>query len=187
VALHHAALWLFRSNMGKKTNVRVGDDDGYWKSIEKPILLKSKYVTKIWSMKDGTKKPDDHPDGDLKASGNTKPTRALNILGQYVPKAKTFDWLFLTTDFGKGVGCRTDFLVPFKTVPWAAGGAVTYPGGTWNLNIDGEECQYKNSGNNVGMLFCHGRSITCINDPEEKNEYGCGGGYKRQPVFTCAY
>jgi hypothetical protein len=101
--------------------------------------------------------------------------------------APTFDWLFLTTDYGKGVGCRTDFLVPFKTVPWATGDAVTYPGGTWNLDIDGEECQYKNLGDNPGMLFCHGRCITCINDPNEKNEYECGGGYRRQPVFTCAY
>lgn len=43
-------------------DVQVGGDDGYWKDIEKPILMKAKYVTKIWSMKDGTTDPNDHPD-----------------------------------------------------------------------------------------------------------------------------
>lgn len=148
-------------------------------------MMKKKTVTKIWSMKDGTTDPDDHPDGDLKKDGNATPTRALNILGQYVPGAPTFDWLFLMTNYGSGVECRTDFLIPFKTVSWAPNGAVTYPGGTWDLKVDGESCQYKNSGDNAGKLFCHDEEYTCIDDPAEKNEYQCPNNYRRQPVFTC--
>ncbi|ORY03129.1 hypothetical protein BCR34DRAFT_492642 [Clohesyomyces aquaticus] len=165
----------------------AGDDDGLWKSVEKPLLMKDVTVTHIWSMKDGTKDPDDHPDGDLKAGGNSLPTKALNILGQYVPGAKTFDWLFLETDYGHGVECRTDFLIPFKTVPWATDGTVTYPGGTWDLVINEQPCQYKNSGDNAGKLFCGDKEHWCMDDPAEKNEYQCPGGYTRQPVFTCPY
>jgi hypothetical protein len=117
----------------------------------------------------------------------TGPTKALNILGQYVRYAPTFDWLFLETDFGHGVGCRTDFLTPFTTVPWAVGGVDTYSGGIWPLTIVGQSCEYRNSGDNPGRLFCGDKQFECVDDPAEKDEYPCDGGYTRQPVFTCSY
>jgi hypothetical protein len=124
---------------------------------------------------------------DHKSAGanNVQPTKALNILAQYVPLAPTLDWLFLRTDFGHGVECRTDFLIPFSTATWTSGGALTYLGGTWPLNIDGESCEYKNSGDNPGRLFCGDRQYGCVDDPAENDIYSCTDGYLRQPVFTC--
>jgi hypothetical protein len=118
---------------------------------------------------------------------STGPTKALNILGQYVPGAPTFDWLFLETDFGHGVECRTDFLIPFKTVPWASNGATTFPGGIWPLTMDEQSCEYRNSGDNPGKLFCGDKQIECVDDPAEEEQYTCDGGFTRQPVFTCPY
>lgn len=161
----------------KKADRRYGHPEEKEFAVEH--LIPWDAVTKIQKKKDGEWKTIKKP--------TSVPTKALNILGQYVPGAPTFDWLFLETDYGNGVGCRTDFLLPPKTVPWASGGAVTYPGGTWPLTLDGSDCEYKNSGDNTGKLFCDEIEIGCIDDPAEKNEYNCDGGYRRQPVFTCAY
>ncbi|KAF2654583.1 hypothetical protein K491DRAFT_679616 [Lophiostoma macrostomum CBS 122681] len=44
----------------------LGGDDGYWASIEKPILLADSSIDHIWSMDDGTTDKDAHAAGDLK-------------------------------------------------------------------------------------------------------------------------
>ncbi|KAF2189327.1 hypothetical protein K469DRAFT_748010 [Zopfia rhizophila CBS 207.26] len=105
------------------------------------------------------------------------------------------DWQFFATDYGKTVDCRTDpayheerDIDRIKEGPW-------YPGGEFNLKLFGEDCQYKNSGNNPGRLFCGSKEIECKDDPADKNpsdpnaekgNYKCGDK-TRQPVFTCAY
>jgi hypothetical protein len=46
------------------------------------------------------------------------PSRALNILASYVPGAPTLTWLLLDTNYGSGVGCRTDYLTEPRVDPW---------------------------------------------------------------------
>lgn len=117
------------------------------------------------------------------------PTKALSILGEYTPGASTFDWLFFSTDYGTAPACRTDTATDPKTVEFSDTG-VTYPGGTWQVDLAGEQCEYKNSGDNPGALFCNGKEIACFDEETDsqpdKGEYECGDK-KRQPVFTCPY
>jgi hypothetical protein len=124
----------------------------------------------------------------------TDPTKALDILAEFVPGASTLDWQFFTTDYRKKVECRSDW-VYHENREWATDSPTTYPGGTFNLRLFDEDCQYKNSGDNAGKLFCGDKTIDCVDDPADKNpsdpnadkgSYQCGDKW-RQPVFTCAY
>lgn len=117
------------------------------------------------------------------------PTKALSIIGEYTPEASTFDWLFFSIDYDTGAECRTDIATEPKTVPFSDTG-MTYPGGTWDVDLAGEKCEYKNSGDNPGALFCNGKEIACFDEAgdsePDKGEYECGGKM-RQPVFICPY
>lgn len=121
-------------------------------------------------------------------------TKALDILAEFVPGLPTLDWQFFATDYGKKIECRSD-PVYHEERKRAPGDATMYPGGTFNLTLFDEECQYKNSGDNTGKLFCSDKTIDGINDPADKNpsdvhadkgNYRCGEKW-RQSVFTCAY
>lgn len=132
----------------------------------------------------------------------TGPTKQLAVVSAFVPFEPTLDWLFLTSDYQKGVECREDFLRPVDTVPWETSGTTaengsTFPGGTRELDhvIDGQKCQYQNDGDDAGALWCGERVISCMDDPADKDpnnsssdkgNYQCGD-YTRQPVFVCPY
>ena len=132
----------------------------------------------------------------------TGPTKALDIVADYPPLSSLqdiyvgrVDWQFFATDYGKKVDCRTDPVYREERTFDATSQALNYPGGTFSLKLFDEDCEYKNSGDNVGALFCGGRTITCVDDPADTNpsdinadkgNYQCGD-VLREPVFTCAW
>jgi hypothetical protein len=135
-----------------------------------------------------------------------EPTKALNIMSDHLSEANDgrefyghyyrLYWKFFETDYGKQVACRED---PVRTVEriWRNLETQYYPGGEFSLKLFDEECIYKNSGDNVGKLFCGDRAIDCYWDPPTKdptgggkidqNRYVCKKGWTRQTVFTCPF
>jgi hypothetical protein len=123
-------------------------------------------------------------------------TKALEIVveippwyGKYSPDIA---WLFFATDYGRKVHCRMDTVHIEKRIGDLSKPA--YPGGTFDLKLFGEDCQYKNNGINPGRLFCGDKEIECKNDLNHKDgivigpkldgsNYMCGPSY-RQAMFT---
>ncbi|PSN67822.1 hypothetical protein BS50DRAFT_665225 [Corynespora cassiicola Philippines] len=98
-------------------------------------------------------------------------------------------WNFYTTTSGKAVGScgETDGekLTPeegssdIKLPPGVAGNTENppWPGGSFKLKIEGEECEYKNDGTNPGRLFCPKKEISCKEDSMKSKKEGslkCG-------------
>ncbi|KAH7076789.1 hypothetical protein BKA63DRAFT_510777 [Paraphoma chrysanthemicola] len=134
------------------------------------------------------------------------PTKALGIVYDMLLRPQSEHdlsmyarayWHFFATDYGKTVDCRDDpvrkdvrEIDPSIDVQW-------YPGGEFSLDLFGENCTYKNAGDNAGKLFCGEKSIDCFWDPPEadpafqgqkhKNRYDCFGNWQRQTVFTCPF
>lgn len=139
--------------------------------------------------------PEDPPKG---------PTKALGIVADFMTQLKSLegmaafnklDWQFFATEYGKTVDCRTDPVYHEERDIDRTKTATWFPGGAFKLKLFGEDCQYKNSGDNPGRLFCGSREIECKDDPADKNpldlktkkgNYECGDK-TRQPVFTCPY
>ncbi|KAH9864707.1 hypothetical protein J1614_010643 [Plenodomus biglobosus] len=136
----------------------------------------------------------------------TGPTSALSISYDHDDrklKAETLDWVFMYTPYGKDVGCKQDFACKIRRDPWsAADDFAPVPGGTWHLDLNGEKCTYRNSGDNFGKLYCGGHEFACFDDPAgaavDKGEYKCDGkdgpltvlayaGITRRPRITCPY
>lgn len=124
------------------------------------------------------------------------PTKALSIVVEIPPfysaKNPQVAWLFFTTDYGKAVDCSANAALVEKRNEDTSK-ASTYPGGTFNIKLYNEDCQYKNDGTNPGRLFCGEKQIDCINDPSHQDgaaigtgTYMCGPGH-RQGMFTCAW
>ena len=75
-------------------------------------------------------------------------------------------WRFYAADYGKAVHCDDeDIDVPHPYAPEHSLDGNKFPGGTWKLKMWDEDCEYKNSGDNLGMLFCGARQIRCFDDP----------------------
>ncbi|KAF1828223.1 hypothetical protein BDW02DRAFT_617367 [Decorospora gaudefroyi] len=109
---------------------------------------------------------------------------------------------FYITAFGHGVGCdissddqvseitsqgpsdaKSDFRGDHKNLPW--------PGGIYNLNIEGEDCEYKNDGTNAGRLFCPNREIDCMEESKKSTDEGlpeCSSSrVKFHPAVYCDF
>jgi hypothetical protein len=150
--------------------------------------------------------PADEPPIEPPPTQPSGPTKALDIVTdvltmptslQDLDRYNQVNWLFFQTDYGKKVDCRQDpvyqeqrDLNRLSDVPYNS-----YPGGTFKLNLFGEDCEYKNSGDNPGRLFCGSREIACVDDPADTNPadntadkgmYECGE-MTRQPVFMCEW
>jgi hypothetical protein len=110
-----------------------------------------------------------------------EPTKALNVMTDHL--VQPLDW----QDPVRVVERPRD---PGET-------ARPYPGGEFSLELFGEVCTYRNSGDNVGKLFCGNRAIECFWDPPTKdpargenideNNYTCKEGWTRQTIFTCPF
>jgi hypothetical protein len=153
----------------------------------------------------GTKEePEDYADAvPPNTSAPTQPTKALSIVADVGFKSMQnrdpaiVDWKFFSTDYGNAVGARTDPALQVRRTENID--QQIFPGGTFDLTLFGETCQYKNDGHSVGKLFCGDKAIECADDPAYKNLPlrgfpGDGGrisywtlGNIRQPVYKCAY
>ncbi|KAF1994058.1 hypothetical protein P154DRAFT_586974 [Amniculicola lignicola CBS 123094] len=90
-------------------------------------------------------------------------------------------WTFYTTTVGKAVGScgetEGEKLTPeegstnVKLPAEVAGNTDNppWPGGSFKLKIEGEECEYKNDGTNPGRLFCPQREIYCKEEDMKSN------------------
>jgi hypothetical protein len=131
------------------------------------------------------------------------PTKALTIIADYItdytPDSFTqiykIYWKFFGTDYGKAVDCRND---PAWTEEMPRSfKEMNFPGGTFPLELFGEKCTYRNSGDNVGKLFCGDKVIECFWDPLNKDptnsgkgetvSYVCEKNWQREKIFTCPY
>jgi hypothetical protein len=109
-------------------------------------------------------------------------------------------WHFYTTPVGHAVGCDTDSQAqeiqsqgPSDTKSDFKGDhkKLGWPGGTFGLNIEGEQCQYKSSGSNAGRLFCPKREIECKEDGKRTTDQGLPGcsssRVKFHPAVYCDF
>ncbi|KAF2274042.1 uncharacterized protein EI97DRAFT_444332 [Westerdykella ornata] len=123
--------------------------------------------------------------GDLDASTTPpsaltpKPGKSLSIamvsvVNSHAGLADVYStWNFYTTTVGKVVGScgetKGEKLIPGEgstnvdLLPEVARNTDNppWPGGSFQLKIEGEECEYKNDGTNSGRLFCPKREISC--------------------------
>jgi hypothetical protein len=129
------------------------------------------------------------PDGDKPAKGKSLSIAMLTQVNSHSGGA-SFDaqWHFYTTATGHAVGCdssadtqvseispqgpsdpKSSFEGDHKNLPW--------PAGTYELDIEGEKCSYKNDGKGAGRLFCPKREIGCSEDSKKSTDQGlpaCG-------------
>jgi hypothetical protein len=97
-------------------------------------------------------------------------TKALSIILQnYIDESSNdMTWLFFATDYGASVLCHSDKKALLKTKAARATDIDNppWPGGTYQLKLDGMNCEYKNDGTNAGALWCKERNgpITCKAD-----------------------
>lgn len=127
-------------------------------------------------------------------------TKALGIVVDTPLLSGRNYWKFFGTNYGTPVGCRDD---PIRTDERAPRhGELVYeeralPGGEFALDLFGENCTYKNSGDNMGKLFCGDawRTIDCYWDPYDGYPVYKGGMYwcefatkvLRRTMMTCPY
>ncbi|KAF1962964.1 hypothetical protein CC80DRAFT_434319 [Byssothecium circinans] len=107
-------------------------------------------------------------------------------------------WRFFTTKIGHAVGCdqKSELVneitpegpsdpklpsdVDSKNMPW--------PGGDFKLKIGGQECHYKNNGQNPGRLFCPDREISCTEDSaKSRGSEKCDGYTFWHAVVYCDF
>lgn len=96
------------------------------------------------------------------------------------------EWHFFTTGVGKAVGScgETDGAELKSQGPsdTKISGDVNsdnppWPAGTFKLNIEGQDCEYKCDGAGAGRLFCPNKQISCAEDPLKSKAEGtlkCG-------------
>lgn len=111
-------------------------------------------------------------------------------------------WNFFTTPVGKAVGScgetEGEKLTPeegstsVKVPPEVAGNTDNppWPGGSFKLKIEGEECEYKNDYTNPGRLFCPKREISCVEDGMKSKKEGslrCGDRVFFHAVVYCDF
>ncbi|KAF1829315.1 hypothetical protein BDW02DRAFT_561370 [Decorospora gaudefroyi] len=132
-------------------------------------------------------------------------TKALGIVSDQMVRPQSLEdvmnnagkvyFNFFATDYGKAVECRDNPVLREQRPVNPDNTARTYPGGEFPLELFGEQCTYKNSGDNVGKLFCGDKAIDCFWDPAEKDpasgvtdklDYDCGD-WSRQTIFTCPW
>lgn len=130
------------------------------------------------------------------------PTKSLSIATDFLTTLKSLKdleafnklhWLFLATDFGKSVDCRSDLVFTLDMDIDRTKVATWYPNGEYGMQLFGEDCKYQNPGNGAGKLVCGKKEIQCLDDPADQNpsdpkaqkgNHPCGD-MTRQPVFVC--
>jgi hypothetical protein len=131
-----------------------------------------------------------------------KKTKALSVILQnYIDEISNENtWLFFATDQGVSALCNDDKNAVAK-YPTGGGPSMIdnppWPGGTFEMAIDGMKCQYKNDGSNHGALWCDGKSgaIACQEDSaKNKGKEGtkaCGPkimwSIEQHPIVFCEW
>ena len=67
-----------------------------------------------------------------------------------------------------------------------------WPSGTFDINVDGMECQYKNDGTNPGALWCKNQAgpFKCYKDDKldkKDGKYCDGARIYQQPYVYCQW
>ncbi|KAH5645502.1 hypothetical protein HBI51_111200 [Parastagonospora nodorum] len=106
------------------------------------------------------------------------------------------DWYVYEIPVGVSALCKPEDQTVTKWTaedgPWPSNGP-DWPAGTFDINVDGMECQYKNDGRgNPGSLWCKGQDdpFTCYKDPKLDKREGkfCDGGrIYQQPYVYCQW
>ncbi|KAH5075895.1 hypothetical protein HBH95_126740 [Parastagonospora nodorum] len=84
-------------------------------------------------------------------------------------------WRFYTANVGRGVGCdQIGSDVPNEIKPEGPSDPkmpgnmdpekLPWPAGEFKLLVAGQECHYKNNGQNSGRLYCSDREIECVEE-----------------------
>ena len=167
-------------------------------ATQSATTLKTSF-TSLSSKEDITRSSEAHSSKTEPLSPSNTPTKALSIKLDF--RADIFTnidklvwnklfWSFFTTDYGKAVGCRDDSIKTEMRNFDRSNRTPLWPGGTFSLKLSGQECEYKNSGNNAGKLFCGGRAIDCFVDAPRQDSsrdfYRCGVNW-RTSVVICPY
>ncbi|CAI6339618.1 unnamed protein product [Periconia digitata] len=90
------------------------------------------------------------------------------------------NWHFYLTKIGHGVECdeKSDLVQeissqgPSDTKVADDVKEVPFPGGSFKLDVGGQECEYKSDGTNPGRLFCKERQVECKEDTRRKDKDG---------------
>jgi hypothetical protein len=138
---------------------------------------------------------DSAPGGDTTSKGKALSIAMVTIVNSHSGSA-TYDaqWRFYTTTVGHGVSCDfasdnrvseiasqgpsdtiSNFSGDHKNLPW--------PAGVYNLNIEDEDCQYKNDGTNPGRIFCPKREISCMEESKKSTDQGLPGCSSSRVTF----
>jgi hypothetical protein len=126
-------------------------------------------------------------------------TKALSIVLQNeINVGNENKWLFFVVDRGVSPLCKkeNDALAAFnaKDSPTLVDEAP-WPGGVYKLKIQGlGDCEYKNSGNDPGALWCSGKAISCneenMKSKGEKGTKTCATGdlsIQHHPIAYCEW
>ncbi|KAJ4348760.1 uncharacterized protein N0V89_010138 [Didymosphaeria variabile] len=147
---------------------------------------------------EGYQEPEPEPEPE-EPSG---PTKSLSIVAEYrngdILDLTKIHWKFFQVDYGKAAGCDDEPVrEEIRDRVDLDGTTLNYPGGTFDLKLWDQDCQYKNQGDNQGKLYCGDQSHECLDDPADKNPsdinadkgiYKCADDTQtREPVFLCSW
>jgi hypothetical protein len=139
--------------------------------------------------------PDSGPSDDKPPKGKSLSIAMVTQVDSHSGGASyNAQWHFFTTSVGHEVSCdsssdtqvseissqgpsdaKANFGGDHKNLPW--------PAGVYNLNIEGEDCQYRNDGTNPGRLFCPKREISCTEDSKKSTDQGLPGCSSSRVTF----
>lgn len=149
----------------------------------------------------------DAPETEPKAPAEPKPSKGMalsvamvtSIISHGIGASVTNEWKFYTTKVNKAVGScgeteGVELQAESNDKPRGGENAdpknPPFPGGTFKLNIEGEACTYKSSGDNAGNLSCPDREISCAEDDKKSKEEGmlqCGSNQFFHAVVHCNF
>lgn len=148
---------------------------------------------------------DPEPDPELSIEDTPENGKSLsiammsNVSPHFGGADVTHMWKFYTTTVGKAVGScgETDgqeitsagpsdpslpSIADPENPPW--------PGGIFNVTLEGNRCQYKCDGTNAGKLFCPDKQISCSEDSAKRKKEGtlkCGSDIFFHATVFCDF
>lgn len=129
-------------------------------------------------------------------------TKALSIVMQnYIDEISNENsWLFFGVDVGTSAVCKDEKEAVAKYPAGGDAGTIDnppWPAGTYAVNVDNMQCEYKNDGNdNAGALWCNGRDTIVCNREDlmgagEDGTSQCGPqiiwSVQHHPVVYCEW
>lgn len=137
----------------------------------------------------------DNPfDGDI-FEAPTKPpskpdTKALNIIRRSYTDKSYYEnqWFFYMTPVGTSALCRHADTTLAK-FPMEGGPLfdLKWPSGTFKIQPDGMDCEYKNDGTNPGALWCKGRAVIGCKLEAKRDTQTCMAHVEQTPYVLCEW